>query len=524
LRPIDINLSCVILDLSALPVDVDALHLLVRELAAKVAHDDAQLVAAHAEVERLRFVIQRLQRREFGRRSERLDDDQLALALEDLDADLARTEAAQPSLLPHARPEVRQRALPEHLPREDVAIDIEGRLCPCCGGALHAIGETVSEMLDYMPARLRVLRIRRAKYGCRACGSIHQAPAPERPIAKGMASPGLLAHVLVSKYCDHTPLYRQTQIFARHGVEIGRSTLANWVGGACWWLEPLQARLAAHVFASDKVFADDTPIPVLDPGRGRTKTGRLWVYTRDDRPWGGPDPPAVLYLYSPDRKAERPAFHLDGFRGVLQVDGYAGFERLAASGDIMLAACWAHTRRKFYDVHAATGSPIAAEALGRIAALYAIEKSTRGKTAAERQAMRHAQSRPLVAAMKAWFEAQLARIPGRGALAQAIRYALTRWQALCRFLGDGRIDLDNNPVERAIRPVALGRKNHLFAGSDGGGARWATVCSLLATARLNNVEPFAYLKDVLERMTQAHPMSRIDDLLPWNWRPEATIN
>jgi transposase len=372
-------------------------------------------------------------------------------------------------------------------------------------------------MLDFVSARLRVLRIRRPKYGCRACGTIHQAPAPERPITKGLASPALLAHVLVSKYCDHTPLYRQSQIFARHGVELDRSTLANWVGGACWWLEPLQARLAAHVFGSSKVFADDVPIPVLDPGRGHTKTGRLWVYTRDDRPWAGPDPPAAVYFYSPDRKAERPAAHLEGFRGVLQVDGYAGFERLTARGNVVLAACWAHARRKFYEVHEATGSPIAAEALRRIAELYAIETPIRGRTAEQRQQVRHLRTRPLIDVMKLWLEAELKRIPGRGALAEAIRYALARWDELSRFLDDGRIDLDNNPVERAIRPVALGRKNHLFAGSDGGGVRWATVCSLIATAKLNDVEPFAYLKDVLERMTNGHPMSRLDDLLPWNW-------
>jgi transposase len=372
-------------------------------------------------------------------------------------------------------------------------------------------------MLDFVPARVRVLRIRRPKYGCRACGTIHQAPAPERPIAKGLASPALLAHVLVSKYCDHTPLYRQSQIFARHGVELDRSTLANWVGGACWWLEPLQARLAAHVFGSPKVFADDVPIPVLDPGRGRTKTGRLWVYTRDDRPWAGPDPPAAVYFYSPDRKAERPASHLEGFRGTLQVDGYAGFERLTAGGDIVLAACWAHTRRKFYEVHEATGSPIAAEALRRIAHLYAIESTIRGRTADHRRQVRHAKTRPLIDAMKPWLQIELARIPSRSTLAEAIRYALARWDELSRFLDDGRVDLDTNPVERAIRPVALGRKNHLFAGSDGGGIRWATVCSLIATAKLNDVEPFAYLKDVLERMTNSHPMSRLDDLLPWNW-------
>ena len=342
-------------------------------------------------------------------------------------------------------------------------------------------------------------------------------------MSRACTRPGLLAHVLVSKYCDHTPLYRQSQIFARYGVEIDRSTLANWVGGACWWLEPLQARLAKHVFGSGKVFADDTPIPVLDPGRGRTKMGRLWVYTRDDRPWSGTDPPAAVYFYSADRKAERPASHLEQFRGILQVDGYAGFERLTAGGDIVLAACWAHTRRKFYDLHEATGSPIAAEALRRISELYAIEKSIRGRAAEERRIVRNAQSRPLVEAMKPWLEMELGRIPGRGGLAEAIRYALSRWSALCRFLDDGRIDLDNNPVERAIRPIALGRKNHLFAGSDGGGARWATVCSLIAIARLNDVEPFAYLKGVLERMTDGHPMSRLDELLPWNW-PKTHVN
>src|SRR5579872_260986 len=451
------------LDLAALPVDVDALHRLVRELAAQVADDDTQLAAARAEVERLRLIIQRLQRSQFGRRSERVDGDQLALGLEDLDADIARTEARHPVLTAAAiEPAPRHHALPDHLQREDVAIDLDEQLCPCCGGALHTVGETVSEMLDYVPARLRVLRIRRPKYGCRACGTIHQASAPERPIAKGMASPSLLAHVLVGKYCDHTPLYRQAQIFARHGVEIDRSTLANWVGGACWWLEPLQARLAAHVFGSGKVFADDTPIPVLDPGRGRTKTGRLWVYTRDDRPWSGPDPPAAVYFYSPDRKAERPASHLEGFRGVLQVDGYAGFERLTATGDIVLAACWAHARRKFYDLHEATGSPIAAEALRRIGELYAIETSIRGRSAEERRIVRNAQSRPLVEAMKLWLEAELRRIPGRGGLAEAIRYVLSRWAAVCSFLDDGRIDLDNSPVERAIRHNALGLNNHLL--------------------------------------------------------------
>lgn len=511
-------------DLAALPDDVDALHRLIRDLAADRAGERTALSEAQAEIERLRLIVRKLQRLQFGRRAERLDGDQLELGLEDLGADIARAEELLP-IAPSKEPAARERSdrasLPDHLQREDVRLDLGAETCPCCGGALHAIGETVSEMLDWVPARLRVIRICRPRYGCRACGSIHQAPAPERPIAKGLASPGLLAHVLVSKYCDHLPLYRQSQIFARQGVELDRSTLANWVGGAAWWLEPLRERLAAHVFASAKLFADDTPLPVLDPGRGRTKTGRLWVYARDDQPWSGPEPPAAVYFYSPDRRAERPVAHLSQFKGVLQVDGYAGFEQLTVRGDIVLAACWAHTRRKFYEVHQATGSPIAAEALRCIAELYAIEAAIRGGSADERQRIRAADTRPLVDALKAWLEAELPRVTPRSGLADAIRYAFARWPALCRFLEDGRVELDTNTVERAIRPIALGRNNHMFAGSDGGADRWAIVCSLITTAKLNNIEPYAYLKDVFERMTHGYPMGQLDDLLPWNWKPSA---
>ena len=504
------------IDLAALPDDVATLQRLVRSLAA----ERATLAEAQAEIERLNLVIKKLQRSQFGRRAERLDDDQLQLGLEDLNVDLARTEAKLPSggeRSSRSKPSDDRASLPAHLAREDIKLDLGHQACPCCGGELHLIGETVSEMLDHVPARLRVIRVRRPRYGCRACGTIHQAPAPERPIAKGLATPALLAHVLVSKYCDHLPLYRQSQIFARQGVELDRSTLANWVGGAVWWLEPLQTRLAEHVFASHTLFADDTPIPVLDPGRGRTRTGRLWVYARDDRPWNGPDPPAALYLYSQDRRSERPASHLAKFKGVVHVDGYPGFDRLTDGGNIQLAACWAHVRRKFYEVQQATSSPLAAEALRRIAELYMVETAIRGQTANARRATRRVRSLPLVAAMKAWFEAELHRIPPRGALAEAIRYALTRWTALCCFLDDGRIELDNNTVERAIRPIALGRKNHLFAGSNGGAERWAVVASLLATAKLNGVEPFAYLRDVLERMSNGYLANRLDDLLPWNW-------
>jgi transposase len=499
------------LDLDNLPSDTALLHQLVRDMAAVVT-------TREDEIERLQAIIKKLQRMQFGRRSERLDPDQLALGLEDIDADIGRIEESSPVIVAMtAEPRPHRKPLPDHLPREDVLIDTAHDACPCCGGALHGIGESVSEMLDWVPAQLRVVRITRPKYACRACGTVAQAPAPERPIAGGLATPALLAQVLVSKYCDHTPLYRQSQIFARHGVDLARSTLAGWVAGACWWLEALHEKLAADVFASDHLFADDTPVPVLDPGRGKTKTGRLWVYAREQRGWNGPAPPAAVYLFAPDRKAERPVAHLQHFTGVLHVDGYAGFERVAAREGVTLAACWAHTRRKFYDVEQATGSPIAAEALRRIATLYEVEAKARGQSPAQRLAWRRTLSRPHLAAMKRWLEAQLGLVPARSTLAEAIRYALGRWPALTRFLDDGRIELDTNPVERAIRPVALGRKNHLFAGSDGGGHRWAVICSLIETAKLNGVEPYAWLSDVLTRMVEGHPANRLDELLPWNW-------
>jgi transposase len=537
-------MSLVLDDLSRDPDHLLQMLQMLQQMTEVVAKQNASLVslraerdivlaerdAAQAEIEKLRLLIRQLQRGRFGRRSEKLDPDQLQLGLEDLERAAAAVEAAQEAVAASrdtprpARPRRRHLgALPTHLPRVEVLVDVEDKACPCCGAALHVIGEATSEMLDVIPAQYRVKVIRRPRYGCRACEeAVVQAPAPERPITGGMATEALLAQVLVAKYADFLPLYRQAGIFARHGIELDRSTLCDWVGRACWWLEPLWRLLHRHVMSSTRIFADDTLLPVLDPGRGRTKTGRLWGYAVDDRPWQGSTPPAVVYLYAEDRKGEHPAAHLADFHGVLQVDGYGGFKSLLENrppGAIRLAFCWAHCRRRFYEIHQATGSPLAAEALRPIRDLYAIEAEIRGRSAEERRAVRQERSRPLVEALHPWLVAQLERVSGKSALAEAIRYALRHWQGLALFLDDGRLELDTNTVERAIRPIALGRKNALFAGSDGGARHWATVASLVATAKLNGVEPLAWLTDVLERMVSGRTRSHeLHQLLPWAWK------
>jgi hypothetical protein len=335
-------------------------------------------------------------------------------------------------------------------------------------------------------------------------------------IEGGLPTEALVAHVIVAKYADHCPLYRQAQIYARQGIDLDRSTLADWTGRGAWWLRPLHARLLDELRASPKLFADETTAPVLDPGRGRTKTGQLWAYARDDRPWGGPAPPAVVYVYAPDRKAERPIAHLEGFRGVLQVDGYAGYRALAESGQVKLAFCWSHVRRPFYEIAAGGDAPIATETLARIANLYAIEAEIRGRSAEERRVVRQDRARPIVEALKTWMEVKLAAVSQKGKVAAAFRYALSRWEGLSRFLDDGHIEIDSNVVERAIRPLALNRKNALFAGSDGGGEHWAIHATLIETCKLNGVDPEAYLADIFARLVEGHPINRLDELLPWN--------
>jgi transposase len=408
--------------------------------------------------------------------------------------------------------------LPKHLPREEVVVDLADKSCPCCGGLRVKIGEDVSERLDMIPARFKVIVTRRPKYACRDCdGEVAQAPAPEHLIEGGIPTENLIAAVVISKYADHLPLYRQSQIYGRQGVDLDRSTLADWSGRAAFALRPLHERLFEVLKGSDKLFADETRAPVLDPGRGKTKTGQLWAYARDDRPWGGPEPPGVVYVYEPDRKHERPAAHLAGFAGILQVDGYGAYKALAEGNAVTLGFCWAHARRKFFDIQAANPAPIAAEALARIGALYAIERDIRGSSAPIRQAARQARAKPIMEAMKPWLEAKLGAVSGKSTIAEAIRYALSRWAGLNRYLHDGRIEIDSNVVERGMRIIALGRKNHLFAGSDDGARFWAIHASLIETCKMNDVDPQAWLADVLDKIANRHPMSRIDDLLPWTY-------
>jgi len=481
----------------------------------------AMLIAERLESERLRQIIREFQRHRFGRRAESLPDDQMQLALEDAEQEAASGQAASEEKNPPerkaraARRRTNRGKLPAHLPRIETVVDVESTICPCCTGTLHRIGEDVAERLDVVPAQFRVLVVRRPKYACRACTDVVvQAPAPARLIEGGLPTEATVAHVLVSKFADHLPLYRQAQIYARQGVALDRSTLADWVARAAFLLRPVHERLLDRLKASSKLFADETTAPVLDPGRGRTKTGQLFAYARDDRPWGGADPPGVAYVYAPDRKAEQPIAHLAGFKGILQVDGYAGYKVLAKQGDVRLAFCWSHVRRYFYELATPGPAPIAAEVLTRIAALYRIEDEIRGRSAEERRAVRHERSRPLVEAFEPWLRAKLQLISQKIKLAVAIRYALSRWDGLCLFLDDGRVEIDNNVVERSIRPLALTRKNALFAGSDGGAEHWAVIASLIETCKLIGVEPYAYLADVITRIVDGHPNSRLDELLP----------
>src|SRR5580692_3514398 len=497
--------------------DLDGLD--PNELKALIVSQHELIVSRDGELERLKLLIAKLQRMRFGRSSEKLDRqiEQLELQLEALQQNDAEKVAALPEPLASAEQQARRarRPLPAHLPREVRTYPPKQEACPDCGGKLKHLGDDVSEMLDIESIRFKVIRQVRPKMACGGRDRIVQAEAPSRPIERGLAGPGLLAHVLVSKYGDHLPLYRQSEIYARAGVELDRSTLADWVCGTSALLEPLVEALRRQVLAAEKLHADDTPVPVLAPGNGKNKTGRLWTYVRDDRPAGDKTPAAVWFAYSPDRKGEHPKAHLSKFRGTLQADGYAGFEQIYEGGHIREAACWAHVRRKFYDLEQAHKSPVAKEALVRIGALYAVESDINGRSPEERREIRNIRSRPLLESLKQWLEETLGKLSKKSDTAIAVRYALGRWDALMRYCNDGRLEIDNNAAERALRAVALGRKNYLFAGSDRGGESAAAIYSLIGTAKLYGIDPELYLRNVLSCIAE-HPINRIDELLPWN--------
>lgn len=515
------------------PMSSEILLQQIDTLTQGVVQRDLELRTLRLTIEKLKIELSYLKRMRYGRASEKMDnpDSQLELlgaalapmqpgaesGVESKNANVTDIEDARKKRKAKTtRPTLRH--LPEHLPREDVIhTDSPNCTCSACGAGLRQIGQDVSEVLEYEPGSFKVIRHIRPRFACVGCNTITQASAPSRPIERGLAGAGLLAHVLVGKYCDHLPLYRQSQIYAREGVEIDRSTMVDWVAGCATLLQPLAGAIRSYVMSANKIHTDDTPVPVLSPGRGKTKTARLWVYARDDRPCGDTSPPAVWFQYSPNRKGENPLRHLAGFTGVLQADAYAGYDRLFADGQIVEAACWAHARRKHYEIHERQGGvpgTLAHQALERIGALYAIEKEIRGRPADERCRQRQQRSRPLLEELHCWLNDALGHLSAKSPMALAIGYSLSNWRALTRYVDDGHIEMDNNAAERALRSVVLGRKNYLHFGSDAGGERAAVIYSLIGSCKLNGIDPYAYLRHVLGCIAE-HPINRVAELLPW---------
>lgn len=488
-----------------LPEDVPALQAMVLER-------DAEILVRDLMIEKLQHQLAGHQRHRFGARSETAD--QLALDIEDREIAAAIKAPPAADKAPE-KGKPKREALPPEFPREVETLPA-GEACSLCGGKLKHLGDDVTEELEYVPGRFKVRRIVRPRCACADCEAMHQAPLPSRPIERGRPGPGLLAHVLVSKYADHLPLYRQSQIYARDGVDLPRSTLTGWVGQCAALLEPLADAIGKHVKTGTAVFADDTPVRMQAKGRGKTATARMWTYVRDERPWSGDAAPAAWYRFTVDRKGEHPVSHLKGYKGHVHADGYAGFNGLFGKEKAAEVACMAHIRRKFVDVHQSTGAPIAEETIRRIADLYAVEAEARGQPPDARAALRRERSKPILDDLEIWLATQLTAISGKTPLAAAIRYALARIPRLRPYLDDGRLEIDNNSAERAMRPIALGRKNYLFMGSKGGGEAAAIIYTLIETAKMNRIDPQAWLADVIGRISD-HPASKINHLMPWSF-------
>lgn len=506
-------------DANDLPDDIDALKAMLLEAQASLSRMRQDLVERDLEIEQLKAQIEKLKRMQFGRRSEQLDREiaRLETRLEDLTGSRGAAEVREAPASGESKAPSHQRAsreaLPDHLPHEEQVLEPEAS-CPECGGQMQPLGEDVSEQLGRIAAAFKVIRTVRRKKICACCRHIAQPAAPSLPIERGIAHPSLLADILVAKYADHQPLYRQSAIAARENVTLDPASMGRWVGMCEALLDPLVQALRRYVIAGTKLHADDTPIPVLAPGNKKTRTGRLWVYVRDDTRAGSAEPPAVWFAYSPNRRGEHPQRHLSGFGGILQADAYAGFNELFADGSVREAACHAHARRKFYDIHVRTPSETTAEALRCIGELYAIEAGIRGKPPAERLRVRQEKARPLLERYGAWLRAKLQTLSAKSETAKAIQYTLNQWDALTLYCDDGTAEIDNNIAENALRCVALGRKNFLFAGSDSGGERAAAMYSLVASCKLNGIDPRAYLCHVLTGIAD-HPINRVEELLPW---------
>jgi transposase len=526
-----------------LPDDPAELKAMIAALQAENAKMAVTLRVHDQLVQALRLRIAKLQKLAFGKSSEKIEREieQLELALEDLLLAVAEGDEApineghnEPAAGDLSAPALRRRPrVSDATPRERRELD-PGTCCADCGGDLRVVGEDVSELLDMIAAQMKVIQIARIKKSCRRCERMVQEPAPSRPIPGSMAGPNLLAHILVSKFDDHLPLYRQHEIFARMGADIPETTLVGWCGRAMKTLSPLIERIEADIMGSDLLHADDTPIRVLDrslrdKGLGKgVRQGRIWAYVRDQRPWAGSSPPGAVYRFAPDWKEEHVLNHLADARGILQADGYKGYAKLYepepdGTPRLREAACWAHLRRDFHDVWTSTKSEIARAALDRIGKLYDIERDISGQPAEVRHVARQKFSLPKVEAFFAWSEQQLLRIPGKSNLAKAFRYGLNRQEAFSLFLADGRVAIDNNPAERALRPIGIGRKNWLFAGADTGAETLARAMTIIETAKLNGLDPQAYLADILDRIHD-HKINRLDELLPWNWTPMALQN